>query len=387
MAYKIGTKKDPQEELARRMRQQGAQLEADNATSVSDPFGSNKAMPVSGQFGPGNAIPVSGQPGANQAIFAPGNNNGYAQKFQLANEAVPVSSNQQGAIPVSSNNSGYAPSQTVQDYQKRINDTQSQKPADYTSKYQAGIDQLFEKILNRGKFEYDMNADKLYQQAMDKYSQQAKMGMQDTMGQAQAMTGGYGNSYAQTAGQQMYDKTMQNVTDMLPAMEDRAYARWSGEGDEMARNLAMSQGMEQNEYGRYRDTVGDWQFDSDRAFNQYNTERGFDYGMYQDRQNSEFQREQFEYDKGRDTSSDEFQREQFEHKKQQDAAAAAFQQQQWEAQQARAGSRSGSKPPPNYSDEEISLFEQMLAEEEAKKKIPLQQLYDPYKGTSGGYWR
>ena len=233
---------------------------------------------------------------------------------------------------------GYTPNATVNNYQQQANIIQGQKPANYTSKYQAGIDQLFDKILNRGKFEYDMNADTLYKQAMDKYSQQAKMGMQDTMGQAQAMTGGYGNSYAQTAGQQVYDKTMQNVTDMLPAMEERAYSRWRGEGDDMTRNLAMSQGMEQDEYGRYRDAKGDWQFDYGSALDRYNSERGFDYGAYTDKKNSDFQREQFDYNKAQDA-------ERFEYQKSQDAKDEAWKQLQWDTQQAAAnsGSRSGGR--------------------------------------------
>ena len=350
--------------------------------------------------------------------------------------------------------SGYKPGATVNNYQQQANVIQGQKPVDYNSKYQAGIDQLFDKILNRGKFEYDMNADTLYKQAMDKFSAQAKMGMQDTMGQAQSMTGGYGNSYAQTAGQQMYDKTMQNVTDMLPAMEERAHARWRGEGDDMARDLSISQSMEQDEYGRYRDAKGDWQFDYGQALDRYNQERGFDYGAHVDDRNYQEQKSQFDqnismqkdqfdrnmmvqkdqFDRNMSAQKDQFeqelalrvrsqelnekqaeeQRRQFDASQAQQAeqfnasqaqqadqwqqnfnaseAAAAQQASQWQqtfdANQAPAKSSSKRSKTPEFSDEEIALYEQMLAEEEAKKKkVPLKQLYDPFKGTSGGYTR
>ena len=242
---------------------------------------------------------------------------------------------------------GYTPNATVNNYQQQANIIQGQKPANYTSKYQAGIDQLFDKILNRGKFEYDMNADTLYKQAMDKYTQQAKMGMQDTMGQAQAMTGGYGNSYAQTAGQQVYDKTMQNVTDMLPAMEERSRNKWNEEGYQMSQNLAMSQGMEQDEYGRYRDAKGDWQFDYGSALDRYNSERGFDYGAYTDKKNSDFQREQFDYQKS------------------QDAKDEAWKQLQWDTQQAAksAPKSSGGKSAKVYNFSRDDYFEAVDAME------------------------
>ena len=62
-----------------------------------------------------------------------------------------------------------------------------------------------DKVLNRSPFTYDMNEDMLYQQYKDSYTRQGKLAMQDTMGQAAALTGGYGNSYATTAGQQTYN--------------------------------------------------------------------------------------------------------------------------------------------------------------------------------------
>ena len=74
---------------------------------------------------------------------------------------------------------------------------------------QQQLDAIMDSILNREKFTYDLNGDALYQQYKDKYIQQGKMAMGDAIGQASAMTGGYGNSYAQSVGQQMYQKELQ----------------------------------------------------------------------------------------------------------------------------------------------------------------------------------
>ena len=46
--------------------------------------------------------------------------------------------------------------------------------------------------------------------------QQGKQAMQDTMGQAAALTGGYGSTYGQAVGQQQYDAYLQNLNDEVP---------------------------------------------------------------------------------------------------------------------------------------------------------------------------
>lgn len=74
-------------------------------------------------------------------------------------------------------------------------------------------------------FNYDFNADALYQQYKDKYIQQGQLAMADTMGQAAAMTGGYGNSYAATVGNQAYQAQMQNLNDIVPELYNLAYSK------------------------------------------------------------------------------------------------------------------------------------------------------------------
>ena len=99
------------------------------------------------------------------------------------------------------NPGNYAEGQRVSDAYKQYQGAVAAKPADYASPYQGQIDAAYQKILSRQPFKYDMNADAMYQQYKDAYTRQGNMAMRDTMGQAAAMTGGYGNSYAQTAGQ------------------------------------------------------------------------------------------------------------------------------------------------------------------------------------------
>ena len=103
----------------------------------------------------------------------------------------------------------YTPSDTVTQADALLQQYLAQKPGDYTPTWQSPLNDLIQQIQNREKFSYDLNADALYQQYKDQYTTQGKLAMMDTMGQAAAMTGGYGNSYAQSVGQQAYQGYLQ----------------------------------------------------------------------------------------------------------------------------------------------------------------------------------
>ena len=208
------------------------------------------------------------------------------------------------------NPGNYAEGQRVSDAYKQYQGAVAAKPADYASPYQGQIDAAYQKILSRQPFKYDMNADAMYQQYKDAYTRQGNMAMKDTMGQAAAMTGGYGNSYAQTAGQQAYQGYMQGLNDKVPELADRAFNRYQSEGNDMYNQLAMSQGMDQTAYGKYRDQVGDWQTNVGRLQGDYTSERGFDIDMYrnavsdwQNQQNYDFNVSQFDYQKQQDAQA------------------------------------------------------------------------------------
>ena len=154
------------------------------------------------------------------------------------------------------------------------------KPAGYSSSWLEQIQDTLNKINNREKFSYDVNGDALYQQYKDKYIQQGKMAMQDTMGQAAAMTGGYGNSYAATVGNQAYQAQLNNLNDIVPELYQMAYDRYNQETQDLYNKYSIYADREKTEYGKYRDTVSDWQAERDYYANRYDTERNYDYGIY-----------------------------------------------------------------------------------------------------------
>ena len=103
------------------------------------------------------------------------------------------------------------------------------------------LDALYAQIMNRPGFQFDLNGDALYQQLVDSYTNQGRMAMMDTMGQAATLTGGYGNSYAQGVGQQAYQDYIQGITDQIPDLYNMALNRYIMEGDAMYDQLAALQ--------------------------------------------------------------------------------------------------------------------------------------------------
>ncbi len=193
---------------------------------------------------------------------------------------------------------GYQQSDTVAQAQQMLHDYMAQKPGAYQSTWQGQMDQLMDQILNRKPFEYDVNSDALYQQYKDQYMLQGQQAMMDTMGQAAALTGGYGNSYAQTAGQQTYQGYLQQLNDRIPDLYQLALSKYQMEGNALADQYAMVGAREDQAYGRYRDSVSDYYNELNRLYNQYATEREYDYGQYIDNRN-------YEYQTGRDAVADQ----------------------------------------------------------------------------------
>ena len=137
-----------------------------------------------------------------------------------------------------------------------------QKPT-YQSQWQDSLNQAMDKILNREKFSYDINGDALYQQYKNQYVNQGKQAMMDTMGVASAMTGGYGNSYAQTAGQQTYQGYLQGLNDKIPELYQMARNAYDSDTDELYKQYALYSDRDDVDYGRHRDQVGDWQWETE----------------------------------------------------------------------------------------------------------------------------
>lgn len=136
-----------------------------------------------------------------------------------------------------------------------------------------------EELLNRQKFTYDHNTDPSFGQYMDQAKRNGRLAMEDTMGKAAALTGGYANSYAQSAGQQAYNEHVQEASQMLPEFENLARARYEAETAALTDKYALLRGEHEADLSDYR--------------NRYDIARE-DFYAEQDRLDAE---KQYEYEK------------------------------------------------------------------------------------------
>lgn len=133
-----------------------------------------------------------------------------------------------------------------------------QEAPTYAGTFENQLNDIYNQIANREKFSYDVNADPLYDMYKDKYIQQGKLAMKDTMGQAAALTGGYGSSYAQQVGQQTYDAYLQSLSDVIPELYGMAYSQYQDEGDRLNNLYGMAGKQREAEYNQYRDAMQDY---------------------------------------------------------------------------------------------------------------------------------
>lgn len=116
--------------------------------------------------------------------------------------------------------------------------------------YSDDVQGIMDKIANREKFSYDVDTDPLFQQALASAMNSGKTAMQDTIGQASALTGGYGSTYATTAGNQAYNSFIEDAYDNLPQYYQMALEAYQMEGDELYRQLDMYNAADDKEYNR-----------------------------------------------------------------------------------------------------------------------------------------
>ena len=171
--------------------------------------------------------------------------------------------------------------------------------------YWATVEAANKAINERKPFSFDLNGDALYQQYKDKYIQQGKMAMQDTMGQAAALTGGYGNSYAATAGNQAYQSHLQNLNDVVPELWQMAYDRYAQEGQDLLKQYSMAKDAYATKYGEWSDQMA--QYNADRSYLQAVADSLYsrDYDKHRDTVTDEQWKAAMEYQEGRDAKTDE----------------------------------------------------------------------------------
>lgn len=127
------------------------------------------------------------------------------------------------------------------------------------------VEALYAAITGRKAFSYNPNTDPMYRSYADRYVQNGRMAMRDTMGQAAALTGGYGSSYAQSAGQQQYDEYLRSLSEVLPELYGLAWQQYSDQGAALQDAYDNAYQRQQTAYQRSRDALADRRYEDQQA--------------------------------------------------------------------------------------------------------------------------
>lgn len=177
---------------------------------------------------------------------------------------------------------GYRESDAVTNARNYLTSLESNRPGDYQSRYTDQLDEIYNRIQSRGPFKYDLNGDALWQNYRDQYMQSGKQAMVDTIGQAATLTGGYGNSYAASVGNQAYQQWLRDMVGVIPDLYDRAAARYDQDTGDIYNQYALAQQADATDYGRWQDQLAQWNADRNWGTQNYGDEYARDYGQYGD---------------------------------------------------------------------------------------------------------
>lgn len=176
---------------------------------------------------------------------------------------------------------GYQPSEDVAAARAYRDSVAAMQPEDYTSGFEARLQELYDQIAGREAFSYDPEEDEMYKRYARLYAAQGAAAMEDTMGQAAALTGGYGSSYAQAVGQQAYDRYLGELAALVPELRQAALAEYTQEGKALTDRYGLLRQQESAAYDRWQDTVAQWQKALAQAQSEYDHTAAQDAKSYQ----------------------------------------------------------------------------------------------------------
>ena len=175
---------------------------------------------------------------------------------------------------------GYTPSRETQEARRSWEELAARQPGDYTSPYADRMEDLLRQMESREAFSYDPSRDEMFRRYARLYQRQGQTAMEDTLGQAAGLTGGYDSSYARQAGQQEYNRYMQELAALVPQLQQDAWDRYEIQGQALLDQYKLLQGQDEDAYGQWRDRVEDWQDASRQARDRYESLEKQDYSNY-----------------------------------------------------------------------------------------------------------
>lgn len=154
-----------------------------------------------------------------------------------------------------------------------------QNAPEYVGQWDSIIKDMADQILNRDPFTYNYLEDPNYIALKGMYTREGDRAMQDTLGSVAARTGGMASSYAASAASQANNYFMSQLSDKIPELQQIAYEAWLNNENMKREDLSMLLGLD------------------DRAYDRWNADRNFNYGVYRDQVNDQRYEDELAYDK------------------------------------------------------------------------------------------
>lgn len=284
MSYKIYDRNDPLYINGRRLTLDGGAMPPSSFIG-----GTGSTFPSQITFNP--SAPIYGQSGA---MIPNIEDTGTGTKPETDVPKTPSSSSSSSEYkyftPFSQTDAGM---QLWQDYLNKLGLYNGKEGFSFSKSVE--LNDLYDQISKYPDFNYDLNADALYDQYVDQYTRLGNLASQDVMGQAAALTGGYGNSNALGVSQQQYNAYLQELNNIVPQLEKRAYDRHTQGKEDLYNQYALLDSERQKELGVYNAELEKLYKDAmlagdtyTRAENEYNT--GWDVNNSEEWKNKEFNR-------------------------------------------------------------------------------------------------
>lgn len=162
-------------------------------------------------------------------------------------------------------------SSRVEQARYNLDQLEANKPGDYESQYKDQIDGVQNKLndMNKNGFSYDYTKDMAYQQYKNRYTRGAELASEDATAQAAARSGGYGNSWGTSSGQNAYQTTMNGLSDVANSLYDQAYSEYNTKKSDLSNKLSALQQQESLAQNAYDLKMNKYNNELNSAANEY----------------------------------------------------------------------------------------------------------------------
>ena len=175
---------------------------------------------------------------------------------------------------------GYRPSDEVDAALDERDSVAAQRPGAYQSSFEEELLRLYDELVSRPGFSYDPKEDAAYHSYAAIYEKAGRQAMEDTLGKAASLTGGYDSTYAQQAAQQAYQGYLQQLSQLLPQLEENARQRHEAEGEAMQQRYELTAQQQKAEQAAWEQAYESWQQRLKQAESAYEAAYDRDYNAY-----------------------------------------------------------------------------------------------------------